>query len=128
MVEPIIGTKRLTKVLIDGGSGLNIMYAETLDAMGIDRSRIRPIRAPFHGIMPRKQAMPLGQIDLPVTFGGPSNYRIETLTFEVVGFHKTYHTILGRPCYTKFMAVPNYTYVKLKMLGPGGIITVGTSF
>ena len=26
------------------------------------------------------------------------------------------------------MAVPNYTYLKLKMLGPFGVITVGTSF
>ena len=33
MVDPIIGTKRLTKVLMDGGSNLNIMYVETLDAM-----------------------------------------------------------------------------------------------
>ena len=46
----------------------------------------------------------------------------------MVGFHGTYHAILGRPCYTKFMAVPNYTYLKLKILGPGGVITVGTSF
>ena len=53
---------------------------------------------------------------------------METLTFEVVGFHGTYHTILGRPCYEKFMAVPNYTYLKLKMPGLGGVITVGTSF
>ena len=45
--------------------------------------------------MLRKQAMPLGQIDLPITFGSPSNYRMETLTFEVVGFHRTYHAILG---------------------------------
>jgi hypothetical protein len=60
VVDPIIGTKRLTKVLMDGGSGLNIMYAETLDSMGIDRSRIWPTRAPFHGIMPGKQAKPLG--------------------------------------------------------------------
>jgi hypothetical protein len=29
--------KRLTKVLMDGGNGLNIMYAEMLDAIGIDR-------------------------------------------------------------------------------------------
>ena len=72
--------------------------------------------------------MPLRQIDLPVTFGGPSNYRTETLTFEVVGFHGTYHAILGRPFYAKFMAVPNYTNLKLKMLGPGGVIIVGTSF
>ena len=128
MVDPIIGTKRLTKVLVDGGSDLNIMYAETLDAMGIDRSRIRSTGAPFHGIVPRKQVMPLGQIDLPVTFGGPSNYKMETHTFEMVGFHRTYHAILGRPFYVKFMAVPNYTYLKLKMMGPSRVITVGTSF
>ena len=28
----------------------------------------------------------------------------------------------------KFMAVPNYTYLKLKMSGPSGVIIVGTSF
>ena len=72
--------------------------------------------------------MPLGQMDLPITFRGPSNYRTETLTFEVVGFHGTYHAILGRPCYVKFMVVPNYTYLKLKMPGPCGVITIGTSF
>ena len=63
-----------------------------------------------------------------VTFGDTTNYKMETLTFEEVGFHGTYHTILGRPCYVKFMVVPNYTYLKLKMLGPCGVITVGTSF
>jgi len=60
MVDPIIGMKRLTKVLMDGGNGLNIMYAETLDTMGIDRAWIRPTRAPFHDIVPEKQVVPLG--------------------------------------------------------------------
>ena len=60
MVDPIIGTKRLTKVLMDGGSDLNIMYAETLDAMGVDRSHLQPTRAPFHSILLGNQAMPLG--------------------------------------------------------------------
>jgi hypothetical protein len=68
------------------------------------------------------------QLDLPVCFGTPSNFRKETLTFEVVGFRGTYHAVLGRPCYAKFMAVPNYTYLKLKMSGPNGTITVGSSY
>ena len=72
--------------------------------------------------------MPLGKINLPVTFGDLTNYRMETLTFEVVGFHGTYHAILGSPCYMKFMVVPNYTYLKLKMLGPCGVITIDTFF
>ena len=113
---------------MDGGSGLNIMYAKTLDEMGVDRMNLCPIRAPFHGVVPGRQAVPLGQIDLPVTFGDRSNYRTETLTFDVVGFTRTFHAILGHPCYAKFMAVPNYTYLKLKMPGPRGVITVGTSF
>ena len=54
MVDPIIGTKWLTKILMDRGSGLNIMYAKMLDEMDIDRTCVRPTRAPFHCIVPRK--------------------------------------------------------------------------
>jgi hypothetical protein len=39
-----------------------------------------------------------------------------------------YHAILGRPTYVKFMAVPNYTYQKLKIPGPKGIVTVGPTY
>ena len=58
----------------------------------------------------------------------PSNYRKEVLTFKVVGFRGTYHAILGWPCYAKFMAVPNYTYLKLKMPGPNGVITIESTY
>ena len=46
----------------------------------------------------------------------------------MVGFKGTYHAILGRPCYAKFMAVPNYTYLKMKMSGPNSVITMGSTF
>jgi hypothetical protein len=81
---------------------------------------------PFHGVAPGKHVQPLEQIDLPVWFGTPANLRKETLTFDVVGFRGANHTILGRPCYAKFMEVPNYTYLKMKMSGPNGVITVGS--
>jgi hypothetical protein len=113
---------------MDGGSGLNIMYIETLDAMWISQTQLRPSGAPFHGIVLGKQALPLGQIDLSVTFGDPSNFRKETHTFEVVGFRDTYHAVLGWPCYVKFMAIPNYIYHKLKIPGPNGVITVHTTY
>jgi hypothetical protein len=74
------------------------------------------------------EALPIGKIDLPVTFGDLQNFHIEILTFEVVGFSGTYHAILGRPAYVKFMAMPNYTYLKLKIPGPKGIIIVGTTY
>ena len=61
-------------------------------------------------------------------FGNRANFHSEVLTFEVVDFLGSYHAILGRPCYAKFMAIPNYTYLKLKMLGPNGVITMGSTF
>jgi hypothetical protein len=72
--------------------------------------------------------LPLGQIDLPITFGDVRNFRTETLTLEVVGFSGTCHAILGRPAYVKLMAVPNYTYLKLKIPRTRGIITVGPMY
>jgi hypothetical protein len=127
VVDPVIGNARLTKVLMDGGSSLNIIYTKTLGLLGIGLSTVRAGAAPFHGIVPEKRVLPLGQLDLPIWFGTPSNFHRETLTFEVVGFRGTYHAVLGRPCYAKFMAVPNYTYLKLKMSGPNGVITVGST-
>ncbi|XP_034594591.1 uncharacterized protein [Setaria viridis] len=52
---------------------------------------------------------------------------MEILTFEVVDFVGSYHAIFERPCYAKFMAIPNYTYLKLEVLGPHGMITVSTN-
>jgi hypothetical protein len=36
----------------------------------------------------------------------------------VVNFASPYHALLGRPCYAKFMAVPYYGCLKLKMPRP----------
>jgi hypothetical protein len=60
VVDPIIGNTRLTKVLMDGGSSLNIIYAETLGLLEIDLSMIPADAAPFHGIIPGNRVLPLG--------------------------------------------------------------------
>jgi hypothetical protein len=125
IVDPIIGKTRLFRVLMDGGSGLNLLYAEEYNAMGLTQAAIQPSGAPFHGVIPGHQTVPLGQVDLPVTFEGRANFRMETLTFKIADFLGAYHAILGRPCYTKFIAIPNYTYLTLKMPGPHEIITIG---
>ena len=78
----------------------------------------------FHDIIPGKKAQSLGQIALDVVFGDSKNYRKEKLTFEVVDFQSAYHAILGWPTYASFMARPCYVYLKMKMHGPRGVITV----
>nr|XP_051230074.1 uncharacterized protein LOC127347992 [Lolium perenne] len=83
----------------------------------------------FHGIIPTRPAYPLGKISLDVVFGTPSNFRKEKLKFEVVDWESQYHAILGRPAFAKFMAVPDYAYLKLKMPGNNGTkISVHGSF
>ena len=65
VVDPIIVNTRLSKVLMDGGSSLNIIYRETLDLLGIDRGKLQPSAGGFHGVVPGKKALPVGRIDLP---------------------------------------------------------------
>jgi hypothetical protein len=47
-VVELFGTKRVHKALMDGESGLNIIYMSTLDSMGIQRSQLCPSSTPFH--------------------------------------------------------------------------------
>jgi hypothetical protein len=46
------------------------------------------------------------------------------MQFEVADFETTYNAFLGRPTLTKFMAIPHYTYLVLKMLDPNGLISI----
>jgi hypothetical protein len=79
--------------------------------------------SPFYGIVPGNVAIPLGSVVLSVTFGETrENYRTEYIEFEVADFETSYHAILSRPAIAKFMAVPHYTYLVLKMLSPAGVL------
>ena len=115
---------RLTKVLMDGGSGLNLIYEETLQKMEIDWSRIERSSTTFRGIIPSREARCTGKITLDVVFGTPDNYRSEEITFHVAPFSSGYHALLRRTAFAKFNAVPHYAYLKLKMPGPRGVIIV----
>ena len=82
VVDPVVEGVRLRKVLMDGGSGLNIMYADTLKGMGIPMSKLSESSMQFHGVVPGRKAKSLGQIALDVVFGSDKNFRKEKLTFE----------------------------------------------
>jgi hypothetical protein len=109
---------------MDGRSGLNLTYLDTFRWLGFIRDQLQSSPHPFYGVAPSKQSDPLELVTLHVTFRDASNYCTETLAFEVVDFSGPYHIILGQPCYVKFMAIPSYTYLKLKIPGPTSVITV----
>ena len=109
---------------MDGGSSLNLLYQDTMRKMGIDPSRIKPSKTTFKGVIPGVEANYTGSITLEVVFGSPNNFRSEELIFDIVPFRSGYHALLGRTAFAKFNAVPHYAYLKLKMPGPRGVITV----
>ena len=109
---------------MDGGSSLNLLYQDTVRKMGIDPSRIKPTKTTFKGVIPGVEAHCTGSITLKVVFGSPDNFRSEELIFDIVPFRSGYHTLLGRTAFARFNAVPHYAYLKLKMPGPRGVITV----
>jgi hypothetical protein len=108
-----IGTYDVDRVFIDAGSGINLIYAKTLRAMHMSLEFLKPTDCSFHGIVPGSANYPLGRIALNVCFGKRQNYRREKLDFEVMHWPSQYHAILGRPAFSRFMAVPHYTYMVL---------------
>ena len=129
VLEAQIGGFNMGKVFMDGGSGLNLLFASTLKVMGIPVEALLESDTQFHGIILTLPALPLGKISLEVIFGKPGNFRKERLEFEVVDWESQYHAILGRPAFAKFMAIPHYAYLKLKMPGNNGTpLTIHGSF
>jgi hypothetical protein len=128
LVDPVIQESRVKKVLVDRGSSINVTFPRTLLGLGVALKELHESDTPFFGIMPTEGEYPLGHIYMPVTFGTPKNYRTEFLRFEVASFDYGYNAIIDRPGLAKFMAIPHYSYMILKMPGPQGIITVHADF
>jgi hypothetical protein len=128
LVDPIIRESRVKKVLVDGGSSINVTFPRTLLGLGVALKELHESDTPFFGIVPTEGEYPLGHIYMSVTFGTPENYRTEFLRFQVASFDCGYNAIIGRPGLAKFMAITHYSYMILNMPGPQGIITVHADF
>jgi hypothetical protein len=115
VVAPQVGGYTLTKVLMDGGSSINILYYDTFRRMNLSEKQLTPSTSVFHGIVPGKSAYSIGRISLEVAFSTEFNYRSEFLSFEVVKLKSPYHALFGRPAYAWFMARPCYVYLQLKI-------------
>ena len=62
VLNPIVDGFRLTKVLMDGGSRLNLIYEDTLDKMQMYRSRLSKAIPPFEALSPVKKHGALGKL------------------------------------------------------------------
>ena len=65
---------------------------------------------------------------MDILFGDKDHFRRESVWFEVVDLESPYHALLGRPTLAKFMAVPHYAYLKMKMPSSRGILTIAGDY
>jgi hypothetical protein len=60
VLDPVVAEVRLTRVLIDDGSGLNLIFTSTLRKMGLYLTdMLVPSKFPFYGIVPGNAVHPL---------------------------------------------------------------------
>src|SRR3954469_7520423 len=115
---------KFTRTLIDGGSAINILYRDTLIKLGISESELEPSRTIFHGIVTGLSCTPLGRIRLEVVFGSEEKICREPIWFEVADLSSPYHLLLRVLAITKFMLNVFQPYLKMKLPGTNGPITV----
>jgi hypothetical protein len=99
-----------------------------MEKLGTPLAQLKPSWLTFHGIVPGHSCAPMGRVQLEVLFRKKGNSRREPIWFEVVDISSPYHALLVRPALAKFMAVPHYAYLKMKLLGPRGVIIVSGCF
>src|SRR3954464_6059031 len=122
LVSPTVRNLKVTKMLVDGGAGLNLISSAVLRKLQVPDDELEETGT-FQGINPGR-SKPKGKIMLPVTFGSELTFRTERVTFDVADFPLPYNGILGRPALAKFMAASHYAYNMLKMPGPISVIFV----
>jgi len=124
ILDPCINSVRFERVLVDGGSSIDILFRNSLPALKLTPAQLMSYDTQFWGVLPGQSSVPLGQITLPIQFGTPDHICTEFVNFVVADFDCTYNAILGRPSLTMFMAVPHYSYLVLKMPTEKCILTV----
>ena len=95
LCTPTIYQVAITRTLIDGRAGLNVLATESFSLLHVPLEQLRPSQ-PFSGVEGSPTGS-LGQIRLPVTFGTQANFRTELVDFDVAPIGLPYNAILGYP-------------------------------
>ncbi|KAK1363227.1 hypothetical protein POM88_038788 [Heracleum sosnowskyi] len=121
IINPIIEENKIWKVLVDGGSLVNILYHRTYCKMNLGGEQLEPCHeAPLYGF--RNQPVPIeGTITLPIVLGKAPYTMEKEAKFYVVRVESPYNSILGRPILSAFQAVASVPHLKLKFPTENGI-------
>ncbi|KAJ9562439.1 hypothetical protein OSB04_007599 [Centaurea solstitialis] len=116
VIQLTIGNCSTKRILIDGGSSANVIFADTLKVMGIEQSEIVRRSTTLIGFNGDPMNT-LGEIILPVFAKGIN----KQTKFNVVNCQSAYNVILGRPWIHEMKAIPSTYHQKIKFPSSWGI-------
>ncbi|KAJ3698911.1 hypothetical protein LUZ61_002616 [Rhynchospora tenuis] len=114
---------RFGRILIDTGSSTDVIYYETLKKLYLQDQPLKPMATPLTGFT-GDQLMPMGIIDLPVTFGESPRDVISRVNFVVVNTPSPYNIILGRKALNDIGAIAPTPHLKVKFPTRNGVGTL----
>ena len=79
MVSPTIRNLKVTKMLVDGRAGLNLILPVVIKTLQIPDGDLEETGT-FQGVNPGR-SQPKGKVMLPMTFVGELNHRMERIIF-----------------------------------------------
>ena len=109
----------LNRVLVDQGSGADVMYQDLFRGLKLKKEDLSKYDMPPVGF-DGQVVIPEGQVSLPVNMKGKE----VTVAFIVVTSFSPYTAILGRLWIHAMGAVPSTLHVKVKFRTEQGIVTI----
>jgi hypothetical protein len=113
----------VTRVLIDNGSQVEILFLSAFDQMGFDRKQLKETSKPLYGFG-NKRIEPVGSMSLLESFGSLHNAHTKYITFDIVEMNYPYNAIFGRGLLDTFEATLQSAYLYLKIPATVGVILV----
>ena len=83
VIRVIVANKTVHRVLINNGSSTDIIFASTLDKMGIGKEKLEPVNAHLRGFS-REKVLPLGSVQQVLSLGDPPSQATTKIKFLIV--------------------------------------------
>ncbi|XP_024011113.1 uncharacterized protein LOC112086428 [Eutrema salsugineum] len=119
VVELQLGDVEVSRILIDTGSSVNVIFKETLKNMDFPDSEIKPYMESLTGFTGEKTRT-VGTVKIPIYVGGSARM----IKFLVLNKPAIYNAILGMPWLFDMKAVASTFHQCVKFSTPSGIFTL----
>ncbi|VFQ95489.1 unnamed protein product [Cuscuta campestris] len=115
-----MGGVDVSRVLVDTGSSVNVLYLDAFEKLKLCRTRLEPLKTPlsrFTGDSIEAE----GSILLTCELGTGEQVILKQMRFVVVNIKCVHNAILGRPGINKVRGVISMAHLCMKFYTPGGI-------